>query len=271
MKITPTSRPAGQGFTLMEILVVVAIITVLAAILFPVIGRVRSNSYRGEAINRLKSLASATATYAAQNGGELPAEDASGKDTWDATANTAGEKAWYNSLPRLLQRKGVGDFVKEGRTAAFYTNEFLGYLPGAAYPESKKLVKPYFAVAINTKLQRKDKDGVKGPVRFNNIVQPGRTVLFLERGLPGEPQAHDTISTKKEYDGSCKASGKAFVARYSSRGLLAFADGHCDQFLAKDLLTITGDLVWDSTSAGGAGLIAIWTVDPKEDPNAKPQ
>jgi type II secretory pathway pseudopilin PulG len=247
----------------MEILVVVAIITVLAAIAFPIITRVKSNSYKTEATNRMKSLAAATMKYGEANDGALPAEDAQGKDGWDNAKKPESEKAWYNSLPHLMQHKSLGDFVREGRTAAFYTNEFVAFIPGAPYP--KKLDKPYFAIAINSKLQRKDKEGKKGDVKYNHIAVPERTVLFFEHGMPGEPKA-DLVITHKDYDGACKGTAKGFAARYSSQGVLSFADGHAELHFAKDLLTTTGDLVW---SEDGTTPI-LWLPDPKEDPNSKP-
>jgi len=264
MKFSRQSRPKVSGFTLMEILVVIAIITVLAAIAFPIVGRVRSNSYRADALSRMRSLAAATQKYAEMNDNALPAEDAAGKDNWDTSANPEAERAWYNSLPKLLQMKGLGDFVKEGRTAAFYSKEFVGFLPGAPYPESKKLAKPYFALAINSKLQKKNTEGKKPPVKYNNILVPERTALFLEHGMPGEPKAHETVSGK-DYDGACKGTAKGFAARYSGKGIIAFADGHADLFFAKDLLTSTGDLVWEPTGSN----IVIWLPDPKDDPNSK--
>jgi len=246
----------------MEILVVVAIITVLAAIAFPIIGRVRSNSYRVEASNRMKALAAAVQKYSEGADGALPAEDAAGKDGWDSSMTPAADKAWYNSLPRLMQHKGLGDFAKEGRIAAYYTNENVTFLPGAPYP--KKTDKPYFALAINFKLQRKDKEGKKGDVKFNHIAVPELTVLFFEHGMPGEPKAETSI-THKDYDGACKGTGKGFAARYSSQGVVAFADGHAELHFAKDLLTPTGDLIWneDGTTA------ILWLPDPKENPNEK--
>src|SRR5882757_6303117 len=92
MKNSRNIRSTFQGFTLMEILVVIAIITVLAAIAFPIIGHVRSNSYRVEASNRMKALAAAVLKYSEGNDGALPAEDAPGKDGWDSGAKPEAEK-----------------------------------------------------------------------------------------------------------------------------------------------------------------------------------
>lgn len=259
-----------QGFTLMEILVVFAIIIVLAAIAFPVYGRIKATSNKNAALAVMKSLGAAVGTYAAQNDGSLPMEDSAGSDDWGTAAQPAADKAWYNALPRQLGSKSVGDFVKEGIEAAFYSKANVLFLPGANYPEGKKMTKPLFAISINSRIQRKNKEGEKGEVKLANIVNPSRTVVFLEQGLPGEsPRAHDTIS-KKDYDGAPKGSAKSFVARYTGRGIIAFFDGHTEEVSGKDLLNDTGDIIWDETLTTTNPSAIIWTADPKEDPNKKP-
>jgi type II secretory pathway pseudopilin PulG len=240
----------------MEILVVVAIIMVLAAIAFPVYTTVKMRSNKAEALNMMRQLTGAAGTYAAQNDGELPKEDAKGTDSWQAAADPLNAKAWYNALPKILGKKSVGEYANEPR--AFYTKDNLLFLPGATYPENdKKLVRPLFAVAINTKLQRKDADGVKPTLKVMNVAEPARTVLFLEQGLPDEKKA---IAMQNKYDGSCKGSARSFVARYGNTGLLGFVDGHVETVDPKDILTETGKFPFPVTDI-------VWTRTPDEDPN----
>ena len=251
----------------MEILVVIAIIVVLAAIAFPVYSRIKANSNKTHALNIIKQLTGAVGTYAGQNDGRLPKEDATGKDDWKVVATPEADDAWYNSLVKLAGGKPVGDFAREKREAAFYSMESLLFLPGAQYPEGKKMGRPYFAIAINGRVQRKDKDGKKTTPRLNAIELPGRTVIFLEQGLPGEPKAHETIS-KNDYDGAPKGSAKSFVARYTGKGILGFLDGHCEEVSGKDILQPNGDMIWSEEQAGTDPSLIYWTANPKDDPNA---
>lgn len=55
MKVT--CRKAGRGFTLIELLVVISIISILAAILFPLFARVRENARRSTCQSNLKQVA----------------------------------------------------------------------------------------------------------------------------------------------------------------------------------------------------------------------
>ncbi len=258
-KSIPSQTPSSaSAFTLMEILVVVAIILLLAAIAFPVFSAIQTRAHKAVAIRNMTQLATAVGNYAAQNDGTLPEEDAKGPDTWQAAALPESEKAWYNCLPRMLGHKGVGDYSIIPRD--FYDKQNLLFLPGAKYPETdKKLVKPLFAVAINSKLQRKNEDDEKLPLKMSMITHPSQTVLFLEQGLPGEEKGA-AVQSKKDYDGSPKGSAKSMAGRYSGSGVLVFVDGHAETRQVKDVLTETGRFPFPQTDI-------IWTRIPEEDPN----
>ncbi|HEX8464666.1 MAG TPA: DUF1559 domain-containing protein [Abditibacterium sp.] len=67
----PFSR-ARSAFTLIEILVVVAISAILAAILFPVFGRAREQARRASCISNLKQIGLAMALYRGDYDGQNP-------------------------------------------------------------------------------------------------------------------------------------------------------------------------------------------------------
>ena len=229
----------SKGFTLMEILVVIAIILVLAAIAFPVFATIQNRANKAVAMNNMKQLGSAAGSYTSQNDGLLPAEDAKGTDTWAAAALPDNAKAWYNALPVILNQKSVAQYASNPQ--AFYSKENILFLPAALYPESdKKLASPLFAIAINTKLQRKTDIGEKS-ARLAQIGNAARTVLFLEQGLKGEPKA---MPQQPKYDGSPKGSAKSFVARYNGFGVITFVDGHAEFVEGKDILEENGQFKW---------------------------
>ena len=253
----------------MEILFAFAVLLVLGAVAYPVYQHYRASSNKGVAVAVMKELATAVSTYANQNGGRIPDEDVKGKDDWKHAALPDADKVWYNALPRLLGKKSVGDFVKESNEAAFYTEANILYLPGAIFPDKRKMAKPLFAIAMNTKLNRKDRDGRKDEVKITAIQKPGRTVIFFEQGLPGEARAHPTISKKDEYNGAPKGSARSFVARYDGKGLISFVDGHVEETTGDRLLTQTGEIAWDVAWAASNADAIFWTADPGNDPNEK--
>jgi type II secretory pathway pseudopilin PulG len=257
--MTPSSTPKRSRihFTLFEFLIVVAIVVVLAVIAVPVYSAMRQRAHKQVALDKMRLLGGALANYAAQNGGALPAEDADGKDDWNGVAKPEAKDAWYNALPRLIGRKAASDFAST--PADFYKDENVLFLPGANYPDKRKIVEPMFAIAFNTKLARTDANGEKQKVKLDQITNPGRTVVLQEQGLPNEKKTLE-VQSKRDYDGSPKGSAKSFVGRYAGQGVLYFADGHAELVAAKGLLTETGRFPFPQTDV-------IWTRTPEEDPN----
>ena len=255
-EVSPIKRGNRGAFTLIEVLVVIGIIVVLAAIAVPVYGSVRQRSGKVVAINNMRQITAELIAYAGQHDGDFPQENIGTGETWTNAATPAAAAVWYNVLPRQLGSKGVGDYANTPR--AFYTKENLLFLPGAKYPNSdKKLIQPMFAFAMNTKLQRKDLASVKIKAKQSQITNPARTVAFLEEGLVGEPKAS---KVQPKYEGACKSAGRSFVERYGGVGVVTFLDGHAESLGVKDLLTETGLLIFPQTNI-------IWTRTPEENPN----
>ena len=259
MKTMPPNPVRPAGFSLMEILVVIAIIVVVAAIAFPTMRAFQNRRHRAVALNNMKQLGSAAGIYTSQNDGLLPQEDGTGNTTWTAVMRPEEATVWYNALPAILRQKSVADYASNPQ--AFYSDENILFLPGAEYPESdRKLAQPLFAIAINTKLQRKDAaTGMKSQARLQEITNPSLTVLFLEQGLKHEDRA---MGQQRGYDGSPKGSAKSFVARYNGLGVVTFIDGHAELLEGKEILEPNGRIKFPVQPGE-----VIWSKTLEEDPN----
>jgi len=73
-----------KGFTLIEMLVVIAIISILAAIAFPVFSRAKDSAYRGADMSNMNSIRTALQLYRNDQGGYPPAL-LGYADTYDGT------------------------------------------------------------------------------------------------------------------------------------------------------------------------------------------
>jgi len=252
-------KTRGAGWTLVETLITVAIVAILAAIAIPVTTSFKQRAYRARAIEKLQSLGAAFVSYTSDSGGELPWEDAPGTDDWQAVTDPENSKVWYNALPDIM---GAGSLASIAETPErMYDEGYPLYLKGAGYPKSnKKLGKPYFAMAMNSRLQRKNDDGVKIRGTFSSILAPQRTVMFMERGMPSEKKKLGDGPGQGGFDAGAKANPRAFVARYNGKGLLVFADGHVESFAVSDLITNSGLIIEPQRNV-------VWTRDPDEDPN----
>ncbi len=78
-------RPVSKGFTLVELLVVLAIIGILASLLLPSLGRAKSKAYQTVCKNNLGQLTKAWLMYVDDNHGTLP-PNGSRKTEFDQTS-----------------------------------------------------------------------------------------------------------------------------------------------------------------------------------------
>ena len=148
----------------------VAIVIVLAAISFQVFTNMVQSANLTRATNKIKDLGQAFVDYTTDHGGRLPLENADIPDIsadaedWAVAASEEAEDAWYNVLPDRMGYRSVAQLEQDNAPRAFYDSSYPVFLGSAPYFKSdKRLKRPYFAIGMNSRLQRRSLDGYKDP------------------------------------------------------------------------------------------------------------
>lgn len=225
-----------RAFTLLELLVVIAVIAVLSTLLLPALGQARAKVRRVECLSRLRQWNVAFRQYAEEHDdwiarecyeplGEVTINNWSqvrGRPRPDGTSDSSD--VWYNALPPYLGELPTVRYAAPADRKQFLDTARLMHCPAARFPSyafRSTYQFPLFSIAMNSQLIR------LGPsIRFSLVEQhsPARVVTFLDNRLEGEEAVHPAQETT--HLGQPAAYANRFGARHQHGGNLAFADGH---------------------------------------------
>src|SRR5262245_2761180 len=135
MKNTPR-----RGFTLIELLVVTGVISILAALVLPAIGRAKATARRVECIARLKQWTQGFLTYKDDNEERIPREGyhLDGRVYWNNWAHVEDDQSkdvWYNALDHYVGVRSAASYVLPQERLSFYHRLSFFHCPGARFPE----------------------------------------------------------------------------------------------------------------------------------------
>jgi prepilin-type N-terminal cleavage/methylation domain-containing protein/prepilin-type processing-associated H-X9-DG protein len=208
--------PHRRAFTLIELLTVIAIIGVLAAILIPTIGKVRENARATQCVANLRTWGNATNLYLADNKGKLPVSKFIQGATVDGT--------YYASLAQDVY---------------FYVNRYVVAPTHPCY----KWGYNHTQLADFTCTTRTDAgnnltwgaygfNGAASQMMLNSIPEPSRLVWATEAA--GGSGGQRWIETGSLYP-SATYLGGATIKPHGTKNNILYLDGHVASLAMKDV------------------------------------
>ena len=218
-------RPASSvrsGFTLVELLVVLAVIALLAALLLPTLSKAKESARTTQCLNQMRQLGLAVRLYVDENGDAFPRSEHS------AFAN--GQLPWERSLAPLL-----------GSSTTAWTN----LLTGLYHCPSEKRTTPW-SYGLNVYYELGPDDDYTGKPRtwrrLTQVPRPSAAILFAENNSSAD-------HLMPEFWYSQADAVDLASTRHKGRANYTFADGHASLLLLKGVFNPPQLDLWNPSLA----------------------
>ena len=230
----------ARGFTLVELLVVIAVVAILAALLLPALAAAKARAKQAECANNLKQIGVLMQISTDDNGGVFPAERNQGQPAGSTGDDLIQITNWWGPwisagcgtssnlfhCPALNGvMRGYGrltwqwsfDANNEGYG---YNSFFLGLWP---HLEENLLVGGKRYVSLPW-------------FRREQIVAPALTLCLADKDPAASQSEYDTLSSSLWWPNAsmdpANTSSGAYEGvnplRHGGRGVMEFTDGHCE-------------------------------------------
>lgn len=245
-------RASRSAFTLIEMLVVVSIIALLAAILFPAFAKVRESGRTQVCSSNLRQLGLAFNQYTSDYGGRYPFAGryqywANGGH-WVSGGDATGPKNFTDAEKGMAQDGVGGPFTTiEGRQAYVEKGALYPYVKSAAVytcPSAPDANKKKLSYSMNCAVAAMSPTRIRVPGEIVLLVDEGDTI---NDGFFWATVDHPDISTDSLFKG------------HNGGGNLLFCDGHVKFY---NFNTLPLDSNGPATQAGTGQYLKTTTTGP---------
>lgn len=222
-----------RDFTLIELLIVIAVIAILAAMLLPALRRARLKAYEIECRNNLRQQGNMIVNYSAEFNGWAPPL---------LNDDTGSIKLWSSFIWEYMYGDKDSRFGIPGYNQQYYYSKpgyrnTVFHCPArddSPHPEHSWII----SYAYNYKFAPQDSNinYLRSPLRIIRLRRPSLTSVIMDSNSPSV----DT-SALPCYGG---LMGDAQTSRHFSNVDLVYADVHVDSMSANDMPNNSSNVFW---------------------------
>lgn len=227
----PASPAHRTAFTLVELLVVIAVIGVLAALLLPALAQAKATAWRADCVSNLRQLALATQLYWSESGGNcFPATYG------NAGATNNGRTYWVGWISNGQEQSRLIDF-SAGPLYPFLRDNPVRLCSSLKYELGKFKLKARVPVSGYGYNRALAPDPGAKPANANAMANPSGTVLFADAAQVNDFQSPASPSNPmlEEYyfiTGASNFTSRSYYPnghfRHSGKANALFCDGHVE-------------------------------------------
>ncbi|RRJ98980.1 prepilin-type N-terminal cleavage/methylation domain-containing protein [Opitutaceae bacterium TAV4] len=217
MKPTKHTHPstAPAAFTLIELLTVIAIIGILAAIIIPTVSKVRESARSAQCMSNLRSLQSAAIMFITDRKGKML-----DRDNWKVAPDNSASLVSYLTLPKLpTGEKWPADLISPLNCYSAYR---LNPAPNTGYARTYGI--SHYACATYQKTGTGTTELTDTAKTIDDIANPSQMAFFLD----GVPESSGIDYWPYIRDNNIRSSASSPPPNYPHKdGLnIVFVDGH---------------------------------------------
>jgi prepilin-type N-terminal cleavage/methylation domain-containing protein/prepilin-type processing-associated H-X9-DG protein len=228
-----------SAFTLIELLTVIAIIGILAAIIIPTVGKVRQSAKSAQCLSNLRQMGMGFNLFAAENKGRLPRVGLNPRPTKPDVLDAL----WYSAISPYIQKAQIVSNhpvyrcpSEETQVPADRVNSVIQYSVSRALERSGSALLPTGVGARPEEIPNLSRTFLLVDVKVNDQGTTSNASMIysqVQTSITGTPEASVTVSYRHNVGLNC-----------------LFADGHTarltfEEFKGRLIDPIEGRKLWD--------------------------